>query len=1210
MTQRLLSNRESILKDRAITATNVIASDAIERVSVSRAGGGRVALVGPYSGQQNVDIDIEVLNNTISGVPSISAPVYQGVGNQTISALQAEAGTAAQVITVTLQDLGTPTLSAFADLQGVRVVAADPGADGNQITISVSQAGIARTPANFSTPDSMAENTRGKRGDEWNFGHEVLLGNGQVPATAPRIAFGSDPTIYRAYKVFEDGQYTYNFSPAIRRAVAADVPVFTVTGARTVTITDGTTTEAFTDIITRFDFLSALAGSTLVDVDGVVANDRLVDGAGTMDLDFFTAAYALSIVGDGSSFVENAIIDLGVAATAPTELLSLVLTDASNTGGERWDLRGAVSGALGTVTTGVPFVLGSYNGTIPIQTPVGTTPGGEINVEQRLLPRGAEDVFPGLCFRGLRLGARASNKEFTFTWTRRPAGECDCTNEPILGGPDADCLGLDQVEAIMDSGTLSNESLSRLESLSEWLQTAIRNNTETSRPSWFSGSSQNTTVNLAASDPLDIVLLERSAAALANALIRADATLDFPVFSASSAVSKGEVIQGGGFRHIATNDGNTASAEPTWNTTEGQTTTAGDVIFRNVGPVASTVWDAEFEKLKQDLAALAGVKPPNVGLNISTWQPNFNFATGNIRPTTANGFFFGRVNFDATQTTGGTEPSWPTTAGDTVTDGDVTWVALQPWWEPLASYDAGHLLLPGNESVYVAVNSGTSGSSIPAFDGGPSFADGDISWQLAEIFPGITDAQVVNDLVKRYEAGARNVLAAAGISPFEGASSQGGTVCWRDITDATHYWRSEDGLLPLFNGVYYHSARLVPDDDGLEQITSTQEFGLGLAVGCEENLREGDKFVVKLTNITNSLRTYQEGDTISAQIIAASPLQLGGGQDGDDVQTWAVAGSVDGALADYALDTTSPSAYADGGVSFLIDPGTLQAAAGDRFRFSIEGGQFRWRVVGGSWSSATGIATTVELVDGLTAVFETGDAPSFVAADSYRFAVTAANGASNINRPNGLALRTGDATVISLGGGAAQAVALFGHELPAGSTVTLQGSDDDFATATSYPIPIDRDSTFVQFASAPVTFAAWRLVTDAAITLPYCWLGTPHKLSAVNGHDDDHASATTLQPVIERIGSSYIGRGAGATADMEWLTTADVDWISDMLRDVAIADAGRFAWTPDVAGNRAFMVTGELSEVTDAVSMFKAVIPGVSEHELQRLQLTMRPVLF
>jgi len=47
-----------------------------------------------------------------------------------------------------------------------------------------------------------------------------------------------------------------------------------------------------------------------------------------------------------------------------------------------------------------------------------------------------------------------------------------------------------------------------------------------------------------------------------------------------------------------------------------------------------------------------------------------------VKPTTYNGFYFEAT---AAGTSGGSEPAWPTSIGSTVTDGGVTWTAIDAW---------------------------------------------------------------------------------------------------------------------------------------------------------------------------------------------------------------------------------------------------------------------------------------------------------------------------------------------------------------------------------------------------------------------------------------------------------------------------------------------------------------------------------------------------
>ena len=109
---------------------------------------------------------------------------------------------------------------------------------------------------------------------------------------------------------------------------------------------------------------------------------------------------------------------------------------------------------------------------------------------------------------------------------------------------------------------------------------------------------------------------------------------------------------------------------------------------------------------------------------------------------------------------------------------------------------------------------------------------------------------------------------------------------------------STDGLLPLQPGHYYHSAIMETDPDtGEEEPVATKHFGIGVAIGCQELLKVGDKLIITTSPYANGRATYQQGDSITYTIIRADPVALGGGQNGDDTLTFGVRGSVRGRRA-------------------------------------------------------------------------------------------------------------------------------------------------------------------------------------------------------------------------------------------------------------------------------------------------------------------------
>ena len=86
--------------------------------------------------------------------------------------------------------------------------------------------------------------------------------------------------------------------------------------------------------------------------------------------------------------------------------------------------------------------------------------------------------------------------------------------------------------------------------------------------------------------------------------------------------------------------------------------------------------------------------------NIPRWQATEAFPTIHalIKPSVDNNFYY----YPSTPgTTGGSEPTWPTTAGATVTDGTVVWTAVAFLTTPVASIK---MLAPVAKSVYCQVS--------------------------------------------------------------------------------------------------------------------------------------------------------------------------------------------------------------------------------------------------------------------------------------------------------------------------------------------------------------------------------------------------------------------------------------------------------------------------------------------------------------------------
>lgn len=442
------------------------------------------------------------------------------------------------------------------------------------------------------------------------------------------------------------------------------------------------------------------------------------------------------------------------------------------------------------------------------------------------------------------------------------------------------------------------------------------------------------------------------------------------------------------------------------------------------------------------------------------WTASTAYSVDDVaEPVTRNGY---RYRVTVAGTSGSTQPTWPTTIGNTVTDGTVTWKCVSKTapkaWDDLLTGLSSDLtslqaigaattvgipqLLPSTaytvDSVTFYYNTTTSrvyygrcivAGTTPTSSFGYSGAPGDVfsvsGSATAPVFLLITreeafalksgeasdinliadradDVGIAYDLesfVIRYASACDEVRAIAGLSPKKSSARLTGSAIWQDL--GTDYWVvSGEDYLPIFNNVYYHSCVEQTDSEGNVSIVPTYEFGFAVRVGCSERLKYGDSITITLGDVAIN-RPYLEGDTYEIPVVQGSPLSFYGGVTGTDTLTWKVDSSISGALANYALTLAEP-AYSGGGVGFTIHRGAIPFALGDAFAFAVEvGGRFRWRKDSGAWSSDTAIAATAALSDGLTAAFTGGASPSFVQGDVYRYSAKQPNAPGHVASAHG-----------------------------------------------------------------------------------------------------------------------------------------------------------------------------------------------------------------
>jgi hypothetical protein len=1020
---RYLFNRDNLARTGTIAATNIVPSTAFSRTDTTpKAGGGAVLLAGAYTGSADATLDVEVLDD-LGGTRRVSAPQFVGVGSGQISGLTAANTVDPQHVTVTLENLGIETRAAQAPFQSALLIAQTAGADGNAITVTVDSSSLDDAPTDYALQEELREGANEYIGDQWNFGAVAINPDGTIPQNAPRIRFGIDPQVYRPFKRYVAGRWVYSFTPAPVRTVPAGTNVKSVSGSRSITITDQVTVETFPGIVTLFDALSAIRdGSDLVRVEGAIVADFRPGGQGITDLSVYTQSYAASRTADGTEYARDAEFPIDVAATAPTETLTIRCTDASDSGKERWTVRGQVSGRLQDAITNALYSNGPYGFRIPlVPSPIIPTVSA---IDARLdAPRGTPAQRPTLCVEDALVGRLAKATTYVFEWRTRPE-ECPCDiNAEIEGGPDPDLLGISLPEGVDAMSEASR--VIREERLAAYIKTVTQSNT--SSLDQTAGG-----VIVPAVAPEDVRFMGEVGRIFSRTLRRVlTGTTAWPVWAAAVAIGEDSIrepVARNGFRY-AYSGGTTGATEPTWPTTIGATVADGGGTWTCVGRTVWRMWDDAFEAMKDDADLIIGM---GIDENIGS----------------------------------------------------------------------------GFEAV---------------------------------------EAQRVA-YFGRFQSAMNEILAAAGLQPDFEDAGLGGNRIWRDRGGDAWFECTTHDLLPIQPGYYYHAARLATDDTGRSEPVSTQEFGIGVDVPCEV-LQDGDRLLITIDLAGVPRATYQQGDEFVIQINRAEPVVLSGGQDGDDTLTWSVIGTAGGRLDNYELDLTALAPYSDAGIAFEITPAAVPFALGDRFMFTVEGSRAQWRINGGSWSSPIEAAGTVSLTAGVSAVFAPGVAPSWVAGDRWSFLVESINGPVQALQPTDAALSWTGSTAITItpAAGEFDGLLIADHKIPADATITLEGSDNGFATVLStQPIDWRARHIWVPLASPRL---AYRLLVDRGGSIRWLWLGNPQQPVLPTGKAE-------LGALVRRFQLPAIGRrlASAATVRHEAVTQAAADDLVDGLAWACDAD--------------------------------------------------------
>lgn len=844
-------------------------ANTARRNVVARLGSGAVTLSGSYTGQADTRIDVELTDT--GGTPAPSLPVYIGVGNGTLDSLDASGATLQETISIRLASLGTPTQTATGTLLGVKVSAAFAGGEGNALKLTVNSGGIVATATNYSTLEELAEGAKDLVGSQWDFGGYALLTDGTLHPLTPRIRFGSDPEIYRPYKILDGSDWLYSFAPHPVRAVPAGTAVLAITGSYTATlsvtapgwaatspyaannlitpgnghaylaesdgvsgaamptfptdgssVTDGTlswrhlgsATETYPGIKTPFDLLNALeTTSRLLSVTGVVADDKTPGGLAGRELSLRTDAYSLPVTFTGSRYLTGLNL-ITIAPTAPTELLEIRCLSNDTVGAEQWAVKGSISGSLSNAITGALYSSAVAGFVIPVQLPEQTTQLGDIGFGPvDYANRSDTEQTPNICFKALRLGRNAERGSITWTYTKKPKLEdCNCETQPYEGSPSAECLGTEQ-NPEESGGAMDPELQSRRLALAQWAEAHIKSNRD---------------ILLYADNYAEIVAVESDISLVQDTRQIFDDAIKVCYSSALSRTAwDAQLVE------------LTAEYLPLVNRA------AGGVQEQ---PRAAYVWRANAQ-------LIPGIVP--------TWT---GALTGiEIVPTVPNGHRYRFVSYGTTSISGAVEPTWPTTPGAQIVDGGLTWECLAAYWQPSTAYAALALLEAPNGITYRTTAGGTSGATEPVWSAYASVTDNTITWDIYQ--PTTTGYDLLDSATRQpplytiedvggvfyvyksvngvttldYGAPSQAVAEAhiarqqahENTRPTSAKTRDKYLEGWREAMrstllaggfdpksdasptdsecwqeiDADYWWVASDGHLPAFTNVYYHSAR-------------------------------------------------------------------------------------------------------------------------------------------------------------------------------------------------------------------------------------------------------------------------------------------------------------------------------------------------------------------------------------------------------------------
>lgn len=1081
---RILANHTNAIREAVLTATVQRASTQIRLLSQTRQGRGTLSLTGPYEGAADRTLEIEILEGDGAALRP-STPIISGVGNGVLTVTAVESSAVTETVTFHLASGESAATSAELAFAGVTLRAKATGPGGNALTLSVTRNLTLSDPVGATLAD-LTEGTTVLPDARWDFG-AVAATDASIPLTAPRLVFAGFPGVHRHWRAWTAGAWVYSIDPALPYAIPANTAVQAVTGDYTLTLTNGTVTETYT-AVTVYDFLTAVQGrSALVEVIGTVAADAAPGGMAVTDITLRTDAYALPVIAEITGTEgSRTLADLTIAADAVTE--NLILTARANTAmaPASWSVVGGASGTLPDAVTGVAYAHDASPAAFTI--PAATVPPesqGRIWSKVSLVNRTEGAPLPSVCVNPLALGARASAKSITFTYTpRSTSAGCDCTSmsPPRLS---AACLGLTPGGSAM---ALDAAYQSRLESLYDW------------RGAFMGSQSALTTPALNARwAAQDMDLCDQITAAFADVLGQ--------IYESSDALSgwDAELSQMEGEMDALSGGAGVSSPDLAIGTAVGAMVRQplSGALYR----LARVVFNEAASGDDTPVLA-AGMAVGDVGINISTnykyqlascttgiAQEDGGWATTTQETLIAlpplTDFSGGAVGttFELEQYTSYNSEGYPLSKVTSI------WIVMGPvQTTALATDRAAITVLPRLDSGW-NTGAGSTTTTTTTVEWIKDSASRDVAntevatWTCLGLPADLSLSANVSQLARRYQARVDALLPIAGIVPKSNASSGGGG-CWRDL-ETTGWWVESSGkYLPAFTNEPYVSCVLV---DGEPE--TTMEFGFAILTPCAERLLAGDSVTISIDGAMTG--AYAEGDTFTIPIVGAAPAPFSGGAAGSTVRTWAVSGSVGGAYPDWSWDPADPDPYAGGPLDATLTAGGIPFEVGDRISVALEGGVLRWRDSGDLTWTEGDLSDDLDLDDGLTLTAVPGAAPSFVAGDTWTYRASATYGTAQLRQPReGAAFAWDGATVtLSLDLGSVQSLEcllLALHTLPSTATIEINGGDADATDWTLEPdwlagpilIPLP-EATTARYLEIVITG------TGSGAEIGWLWAGVP-----------------------------------------------------------------------------------------------------------------------